>query len=136
MCVVWENTSVSIYLFIYYLFILAALGLRCCTWLSLVAASRGYSSLWCPGFSLRWRLLLWSMGSRRMVSVVVVHRFSCSAACGIFLDQGSNPRPLHWQILNHCTTREAQFSSVWALSYEVFILFSFSPVIPIMCFHL
>ena len=26
-----------------------------------------------------------------------VHGFSCSAACGIFPDQGSNPRPLHWQ---------------------------------------
>ena len=32
-------------------------------WLSLVAASRGYSSLRCTGFSLRW-LLLWSTGSR------------------------------------------------------------------------
>ena len=33
--------------------------------LSLVAASRGYSSWWCAGFSLRWLLLLRSMGSRR-----------------------------------------------------------------------
>ena len=32
--------------------------------LSLVAASGGYSSLWCAGFSLRWLLLLWSRGSR------------------------------------------------------------------------
>ena len=32
--------------------------------LSLVAASRGYSSLRCTGFSLRWLLLLWSTGSR------------------------------------------------------------------------
>ena len=32
--------------------------------LSLVAVSRGYSSLWCTGFSLWWLLLLWSMGSR------------------------------------------------------------------------
>ena len=32
--------------------------------LSLVALSGGYSSLWCVGFSLRWLLLLWSMGSR------------------------------------------------------------------------
>ena len=30
-------------------------------------------------------------------SIVVAHRLSCSAACGIFLDQGSNPCPLHWQ---------------------------------------
>ena len=34
--------------------------------LSLVAASRGYSSLWCTGFSSRWLLLLWSTGSRRV----------------------------------------------------------------------
>ena len=32
--------------------------------LSLVAASGGYSSLWCMGFSLRWLLLLRSTGSR------------------------------------------------------------------------
>ena len=33
--------------------------------LSLVEASRGYSSLQCTGFSLRWLLLLRSTGSRR-----------------------------------------------------------------------
>ena len=33
--------------------------------LSLVAASRGYSSLRCTAFSLRWFLLLQSTGSRR-----------------------------------------------------------------------
>ena len=32
--------------------------------LSPVAASRGYSSLWCTGFSLLWLLWLQSMGSR------------------------------------------------------------------------
>ena len=32
--------------------------------LSLVAASGGYSSLWCAGFSLQWLLLLQSTGSR------------------------------------------------------------------------
>ena len=30
-------------------------------------------------------------------SVVVAHRLSCSAACGIFPDQGLNPCLLHWQ---------------------------------------
>ena len=30
-------------------------------------------------------------------SVVVAHGLSCSVACGIFPDQGSNPCPLHWQ---------------------------------------
>ena len=34
--------------------------------LSLVVASRDYSSLGCMGFSLRWLLLLWSTGSRRV----------------------------------------------------------------------
>ena len=50
-----------IYLFIYFWLcwvFIAAHGL------SLVAASRGYSSLRCGGFSLRWLLLLGSMGSR------------------------------------------------------------------------
>ena len=32
--------------------------------LSLVAVSRGYSLLWCAGFSLQWLLLLRSTGSR------------------------------------------------------------------------
>ena len=31
-------------------------------------------------------------------SVVVAHRLSCSTACGIFLDQGSNPCLLHGQM--------------------------------------
>ena len=30
-------------------------------------------------------------------SGVVAHGLSCSTACGIFLDQGSNPCLLHWQ---------------------------------------
>ena len=30
-------------------------------------------------------------------AVVVAHRLSCSAACGIFLDQRLNSCPLHWQ---------------------------------------
>ena len=65
--------------------------------LFLVAASGDYSSFCCAGFSLQWFLLLWSMGSRHTGSVVVAHQLSCSAACGIFPDQGSNLCPLHWQ---------------------------------------
>ena len=39
--------------------------------------------------------------------MAVVHGLSCSTACGIFVDQGLNLCPLHWQkILIHCTTRE------------------------------
>ena len=65
--------------------------------LSLVAASGGHSSSRCAGLSLSWPLLLWSRGSRRAGSVIVAHGPSCSAACGILPDQGSNPCPLHWQ---------------------------------------
>ena len=65
--------------------------------LSLVAASGGYSSSRCAGLSLSWSLLLRSTSSRRSGSVVVAHGPSCSTACGIFPDQGSNPCPLHWQ---------------------------------------
>ena len=59
--------------------------------------------------AVRWLLLPWSTGSRWAGSVVVApglqsagsaaaaQGLSCSAACGIFPDQGSNPCPLHWQ---------------------------------------
>ena len=51
--------------FIFIYLSLAASGLAV-RGLSLVAASRGYSSLWCAGFSLLWPLLLRSTGSRRV----------------------------------------------------------------------
>ena len=65
--------------------------------LPVVAASGGHSSSRCAGLSLSRPLLLWSTGSRRAGSAVVAHGPSCSVACGIFLDQGANPCPLHWQ---------------------------------------
>ena len=83
-----------IYLFIYFWLCWVLVSVR---GLSLVAASRGHSSSRCAGLSLSQPLLLWSTGSRDRGSVVVAHGLSCSAACGIFPDQGSNPCPLHWQ---------------------------------------
>ena len=65
--------------------------------LSLAVASGGHSSSRCAGPSLLRPLLLRSTGSRRAGSVIVAHGPSCSAACGIFPDQGSNPCPLHQQ---------------------------------------
>ena len=61
-----EATAYHFYYYYFHLFIyfwlqwvfVAAQGL------SLVAASRGYSPLWCTGFSLRWLLLLRNTGSR------------------------------------------------------------------------
>ena len=63
--------------------------------LSPVAASGGHPSSRCAGLSLSWPLLLRSTGSRCAGSAVVAHGPSCSAACGIPPEQGSNPRPLH-----------------------------------------
>ena len=65
--------------------------------LSLVVASGGHSSSRFAGLSLSRPLLLRSTGSRCAGSVIVAHRPSCSAACGIFPDQGLNTCPLHWQ---------------------------------------
>ena len=65
--------------------------------LPLAAASRGHSSLRCVGLSLSRPLFFRSTDSRRAGSVVVAHGPSCSAACGIFPNQGPNPCPLHLQ---------------------------------------
>ena len=61
---------------------LVALGLIAAHRLSLVVTSRGHSSLQCTGFSLRWLLLLQSMGS-----VVEIHGHPASPA-GRFLSPG------------------------------------------------
>ena len=90
----WSLTNdlfFNIYLF------MAVLGLRFCARALSSCGKWGHSSSWCVGLSLSRPLLLRSTGSRRAGSVIVVHGPSCSAACGIFLDQGSNPCPLHWQ---------------------------------------
>ena len=65
----------------------------------------GFLQLWQAGATLHrsaWAshyrgLSLPSTGSRCAGSVIVAHGPSCSAACGIFPDQGSNPCPLHQQ---------------------------------------
>ena len=85
---------ISIYLFIYFWLCLVFVSVR---GLSPVAASGGHSSSRCAGLSLSRPLLLRSTGSRSAGSVIVAHGPSCSAACGILPDQGSNPCPLHWQ---------------------------------------
>ena len=93
----WSCTTESFFLkklFIYFWLCWVFVSVR---GLSPVAEGGGHSSLRCAGLSLSRPLLLWSTGSRRAGSVVVAHGLSCSAACGTFPDQGSNPCPLHWQ---------------------------------------
>ena len=94
--------------------------------LPLVAASGDHSSSRCVGLSLSRPLLLRSTGSRCAGSVAVAHGPSCSAACGIFPDQGSNPCPLHWQAdsqpLRHQGSPMADISSNISLSCSLYLL--------------
>ena len=84
-----------IYLFIFYLWLCwVFVSVR---GLSLVVASGGLSSSRWAGLSLSRPLSSRCTGSRSAGSEIVAHGLSCSAACGIFPDQGSNPCPLHWQ---------------------------------------
>lgn len=107
-------------------------GFSCCyfvslfqlLWVSLCSFSGGCEQ----GFSWLWLPFFWSMGSRACglqrwprvdagvvaparsaASGAVLLRRSCSVACGIFPDQGSNLCPLQWRAdalpLDH---REAQ----------------------------
>ena len=104
--------SLFIYLF------LAALVLRCCAWAFSSCSERGLlfvvvhglliavaSFVVEHGFQARRLQQLWHTASvvvarelQSAGSVVVAHRLSCSMACGILPDQGSNPCPLHWQV--------------------------------------
>ena len=69
------------------------------------SCSLGYSSLRWAGFLSLWLLWLQSIGSRarglqwlqHTASVGVVHGLSCPTVHGIFLDQGVNMSPLHWE---------------------------------------
>ena len=105
-----------IYLFVYFWLCWVFISV----WgLSLVVASGGHSSSRCAGLSLSRPLLLRSTGSRCAGSVIVAHGPSCSAACGIFPAQGSNPCPLHWQAdsqpLRHQGSPQFLFKSNTAL---------------------
>ena len=105
----------NFYLFIY--LFLAVLGLRCCVQavsscgeqgLLFIAVCRLLIAMasFVAEHELQARSLqqlqhedsvLVARGLQSAGSVVVVHGLSCSAACGIFPDQRSNPYPLHWQ---------------------------------------
>ena len=61
--------------------------------LSLVMVSGGYSLIVVGGLLIAVASLVAVHGS-----VDVAPRFRCPMAHGIFLDQGSNPSPLHWQV--------------------------------------
>ena len=90
----------------FYLFIFGCAGYCFVCGLFLIAVSRGYSSLWCTGFSLQCLLLLRSTGSRHMGLVARQH-VECSWTRG----QTCIPC-INREILNQCTTREFQESAL------------------------
>ena len=130
-CSFWHTPAVSrgVFLFIslfilrwIYLFIFGCTGCLLCG-LSLVVASGGCSSLLHAGFSWQWFSCCraQALGARISVAVArglrsagsgaMAHGPSCSAACRLFLDQGSTLSPLHWQAdaqpLDHQGSRPA-----------------------------
>ena len=72
----------------YYFYIwlyLAFMGLHYCMGISLIVVS---------GLLIAVASLVAGM----QTSVIDVHGLSCSVACGIVLNQGSNSCPLHWKV--------------------------------------
>ena len=96
-----------IYLFIYFWLCWVFVAARR---LSLVAVSRGYSSLWCTGFSLRW-LLLRSTGSRHVGFSSCSTRASVVAARGL---SSCGSRALERR-LSSCGARALLLCSMWDL---------------------
>ena len=108
--------NIYINLFIY--LFMAALGLCCCAWAFSSCSKRGLlfvalcrlliavaflvveHGLQVLGLQQLWHVgsVVVTRGLQSAGSVVVAHGLSCSVACGIFLDQGSNWCPLHWQV--------------------------------------
>ena len=76
---------------------MAVLGLRFCARAFSSCGEQGPLFIAVRGPLTITASLVGSTGSRRAGSVVVAHGPSCSTACGIFPDQGSNPRALLWQ---------------------------------------
>ena len=63
------------------------------------------------------------MGCKATGSVVVAHGLSCSSACGIFPDQGSNPYPLHWQVNSHPLRHQGSSLLVFFLFVCLFVFY-------------
>ena len=105
-----KSVLLKIYIFIYFILFIyfwlcwVFVAARAFLWLWQVGATLccGVQASHCGDFSC---CRAQALGA--WVSVVVAHRLSCSVACGIFLDQGSNSCHLHQQADSyHCTTRE------------------------------
>ena len=90
---------------LFFFFFCCAKSLCCCKWAFSgcgeqgLLSSCGAQTSHCGGF------YCWGAQTLVLRFRVVVHRLSYFKLCGIFLEQGLNPCPLHWQVdsypLNH-----------------------------------
>ena len=113
------------------LFIFGCLGL-CSEWIFSSCSARAsiaVASLVAEhGLQGIWALVVAPQGSVVAIprlqstgSIVMAHRLSRPEACRIFLDQGSNPCLLHWQV--DCLPWNHQGSPSW---YYYYVLFHYS----------
>ena len=80
--------------FLYLLFIFGCPGSRCCIWAFSSCGKEGLLFTVVSGLLIAVASLVAGM----QTSVIDVHGLSCSVACGIVLNQGSNSCPLHWKV--------------------------------------
>ena len=88
---------------------MAVLGLRFCARAFSSCGKWGPLFIAVPGPLTIVASLVGSTGSICAGSVVVAHGPSCSTACGIFPDQGSNLCPRHWQADSQSLRHQALF---------------------------
>ena len=85
------------FFFHFYLF-LVALSLCCCSGAFSSCSKQGLLFMVvCGRLTVVASLCCGTRALHVWASVPVAHTLSCSAACGIFLDQGLNLHPLHWE---------------------------------------
>ena len=106
------------HLFTYFIFCHPGSSLR--LRLFSICSEQDCSSLKCLDLSLQWLLLFRSTGSRHMdcsscgsqaLESRLSSRGTCSSACDIFPDQGSNPSPLYWQADSSPTVPPRKFNT-------------------------
>ena len=95
----FSNFFLNLFIHSFIYLYLAVLGLRFCARAFSSCGERGplFIAVHEPLTVVASHVSLRSTSSRRASSVVVARGLGCSAACGIFPDQGSNLCPLHWQ---------------------------------------
>ena len=91
---------------LFHSFFMAVLGACCCVWVFSSCGGKGLlpscsaRAPHCPGFSC-WGAQVpgwWASAAVAPGLRATVHQLSYPTAWGIFLDLGSNPCPLHWQV--------------------------------------